>query len=98
MNQVGELLEQEGERCFCDAVEAIWIQAGEQPSFKLGQKVLSRDRGNWFAAKRVVGVLRKRSAKIRDGYNTDKQLAETIWALVKGKLSFEVLDSSIDRG
>jgi hypothetical protein len=95
MNQEGELLEQEGERCFCDAIEAIWIQAGEQPSFKLGQKVLSRD-GNWFAAKRVVGVLRKRSAQIRDGYNTNKQLAEAIWALVKGKLSFEVLDSRID--
>ena len=96
MNQEVELLEQEAERCLCDVVETIWIQAGGQPGFQLGQNVLSRERGNWFAAKRIVDVLRKRSARIQGLHDTNKLLADKIWALAEGKLSFKVLDSSTD--
>jgi hypothetical protein len=96
MNQEGDLLEQEGERCFRDAIEEIWIQAGEEPGFKFGQNVLSRKDGNWLAADRIVGILRRRSAQIGGGGDTDKQLADAIWALVEGKLSFKVLESSTD--
>jgi hypothetical protein len=69
MNQELELLQEEAERCFCDAVEAIWIQAGEHPSFKLRLNVLSREHGNWFAAKRVADVLRKRSKRVEVDYS-----------------------------
>jgi hypothetical protein len=97
MNPEAYLLEQEAELAFREAIQAIWIQIQrhDQPSFDFGRpSVLTEKKANWFAVEKIVNVLHGR-VQGRDTRTKD-ELAREIWASVKYRLSFDVLDSRIE--